>query len=101
MLRNRLYDFVEDICKYNNFTHEKTEEIQYITRVLMYEILKIIIIITVFSIFGYMKEIILIMFTLACVRPFTGGYHEYSHKRCLIATMTLAYFIILISKIVT
>mgnify|MGYP000314381397 CR=1 FL=1 len=41
---------------------------------------KIIIIITVFSIFGYMKEIILIMFTLACVRPFTGGYHEYSHK---------------------
>ena len=98
MLRNRLYDFVEDICKYNNFTHEKTEEIQYITRVLMYEILKIIIIITVFSIFGYMKEIILIMFTLACVRPFTGGYHEYSHKRCLIATMTLAYFIILISK---
>ena len=62
------------------------------------EILKIIIIITVFSILGYMKEIILIMFTLACVRPFTGGYHEYSHKRCLIATMTLAYFIILISK---
>ena len=41
MLRNRLYDFVEDICKYNNFTHEKTEEIQYIMRVLMYEILKI------------------------------------------------------------
>lgn len=39
MLRNRLYDFVEDICKYNNFTHEKTEEIQYIMRVLMYEIL--------------------------------------------------------------
>ena len=45
-----------------------------------------------------MKEVILIMFILACVRPFTGGYHEYSHKRCLIATMTLAYFIILISK---
>ena len=36
MLRNRLYDFVKDICKYNNFTHEKTEEIQYIMRVLMY-----------------------------------------------------------------
>ena len=45
-----------------------------------------------------MKEVILIMFTLACVRTFTGGYHEYSHKRCLIVTMTLAYFIILISK---
>ena len=45
-----------------------------------------------------MKEVILIMFILACVRPFTGGHHEYSHKRCLIATMTLAYFIILISK---
>ena len=51
MLRNRLCDFVKDICKYNNFTHEKTEEIHYIMRVLMYEILKIIIIITVFSIF--------------------------------------------------
>ena len=39
MFRNRLYDFVKDICKYNNFTREKTEEIQYIMRVLMYEIL--------------------------------------------------------------
>lgn len=42
MLRNRLYDFVKDICKYNNFTHEKTEEIQYIVNELNNKGMKII-----------------------------------------------------------
>lgn len=98
MLREKLDGFVEDICKYNNFTQDKTEEIQYVMRVLIYEVLKIIIIIAVFSIFGYLKEIILIMVTMICIKPFTGGYHETSQKRCLIATVTLSYFIILISK---
>lgn len=89
---------MEDICRYNNFTQDKTEEIQYIIRVLIYEILKMTIITIVFSVFGYWKEIILIMFTMTCVKPFTGGYHESSQKRCLIATTTLSIFIVLISK---
>ena len=38
-VKKSIIRLVKDICKYNNFTHEKTEEIQYIMRVLMYEIL--------------------------------------------------------------
>nr|WP_317331417.1 accessory gene regulator B family protein [uncultured Romboutsia sp.] len=98
MLRKKLDCFVEDICKYNNFTQDKTEEIQYVMRLMMYEALKIITIIIMFSIFGYLKEIVLIMFTMVCVKPFTGGYHETSQKRCLIATTTLCCLIILIAK---
>lgn len=90
--------FVEDICKYNNFTQEKTEEIQYVMRLMMYEILKIITIIIIFSMFGYFKEVVLIIFTMACVKPFTGGYHETSQKRCLIATTILCCLTILIAK---
>ena len=90
--------FVEDICKYNNFTQDKTEEIQYVMRLMMYEILKIITIIIMFSMLGSLKEVVLIMFTMVCVKPFTGGYHEISQKRCLIATTTLCYLIILIAQ---
>lgn len=98
MLREKMDSFIEDVCKYNNFTDDKTEEIQYTIRVLMYEILKIIIITIIFSVLGYWKEIILIMFTMICVKPFTGGYHETSQKKCLIATIILSLFIILISR---
>lgn len=98
MLKRKLSYFVDDICKYNNFTKDKTEEIQYVMRLMMYEILKIITIILIFSILGYLKEIVLIMFTMILVKPFTGGYHETSQKRCFIATIILSTFIIVISK---
>lgn len=98
MLEKKLNYFVEDICKYNNFTQDKTEEIQYVMKLMMYETLKIITIITIFSIFGYLKEISLVMLTMVCLKPFTGGYHETSQMRCLIATITLSCIIILISK---
>ena len=82
MLRKKLDYFVEDICKYNNFTQDKTEEIQYVMRVMMYEIFKIITIIIIFSMLGYFKEVVLIIFTMSRVKTFTGG-HETSQKRCL------------------
>ena len=98
MIRKKIDCFVEDICKYNNFTQEKTEEIQYVMRLMMYEMFKIIAIIIIFSMLGYFKEVVLIMFTMVCVKPFTGGYHETSQKRCLIATTTLCCLTILIAK---
>ena len=73
MLRKKLDYFVEDICKYNNFTQDKTEEIQYVMRVMMYEIVKIITMIIVFSMLGYFKEVVLIIFTMSRVKTFTGG----------------------------
>lgn len=82
MLRKKLDYFVEDICKYNNFTQDKTEEIHYVMRVMMYEIVKIITMIIVFSMLGYFKEVVLIIFTMSRVKTFTGG-HETSQKRCL------------------
>ncbi|MBC5996795.1 accessory regulator AgrB [Romboutsia ilealis] len=98
MLRKKLDHFVEEICKYNNFTQDKTEEIQYVMRLMMYEVLKIITIIIMFSILGYSKEVVLIIFTMICVKPFTGGYHETSQKRCLIATTMLCCLTILMAK---
>ncbi|MGL4800941.1 accessory gene regulator B family protein [Paraclostridium dentum] len=98
MLEKKLNYFVEDICKHNNFTEDKTNEIQYVMKVLMYEAIKFMIIIALFSTFGYFKEILLIVFTMSLVKPFTGGYHETSQKRCFIATVILSCFIIAISK---
>lgn len=98
MLIKKLNDFVEDICKYNNFSQDKTEEIQYVMRLMMFEAIKISIIIVLFSTLGYFKEIITIMLVMSFIKPFTGGYHEPSQKRCLVATIIVSGFIILISQ---
>lgn len=66
-------DFVENICKYNKFPDEQTEEIKYIMRIISLELIKLLVVIILFSIFGYTKEILLVVGVMICTRPFTGG----------------------------
>lgn len=98
MMMKKFDDFVESICKYNKFPDEQTEEIKYIMRVTSLEIIKILITIILFSLFGYTKEILLVVGVMTCTKPFTGGYHESSQKRCLVATIILSLFIIILSE---
>ncbi|GAA0105225.1 hypothetical protein UT300013_18490 [Paraclostridium sordellii] len=98
MMMKKFDDFVESICKYNKFPDEQTEEIKYIMRIISLELIKLLIVIILFSIFGYTKEILLVVGVMICTRPFTGGYHESSQKRCLVATTILSVFIIILSE---
>ncbi|MDU7967965.1 MAG: accessory gene regulator B family protein [Paeniclostridium sordellii] len=98
MMMKKFDDFVESICKYNKFPDEQTEEIKYIMRIISLELIKLLVVIILFSIFGYTKEILLVVGVMICTRPFTGGYHESSQKRCLVATTILSLLIIILSE---
>ncbi|CEQ02852.1 accessory gene regulator B superfamily [[Clostridium] sordellii] len=98
MMMKKFDNFVESICKYNKFPDEQTEEIKYIMRIISLELIKLLLVIILFSVFGYSKEILLVVGVMICTRPFTGGYHESSQKRCLVATIILSLLIIILSE---
>ena len=91
---NIIEKFVRSIAIYNNFTDEQTEEIEYTLKVISYELIKIIAIIFIFSLFGYLKESLTILFVMSITKPFIGGYHEDRQIKCFIATLILVAIII-------
>lgn len=90
---------INDLSKYNNYTKEQQEQMEYTLRVLSYELIKGIIIIIIFSCFGYLKEAILTLGVMSITKPFIGGYHEDSQTKCFIATLILTLSIILLSNV--
>ncbi|MCR8744570.1 accessory gene regulator B family protein [Romboutsia lituseburensis] len=98
MIRNKIKNFTEDICEYNGYSKQQQEEIEYTLRIFIFEILKILIIVGLFSVIGYFKEIVFIIITMSLTKPFTGGYHESSQLKCLIATMIIFLIIIILAK---
>lgn len=89
---------VKDLARCNNYDEAQQEQMLYILRILMYELIKLIIILILFSCFGYFKESILIMIFMMTTKPFTGGYHEDSQVRCFLATIIIITLIIILSK---
>lgn len=94
----KIDSYIEDICKYNNFSKNKTEEIKYVMNVMVLETIKMLTIISLYSFFGYTKEILLIVLVMVAIKPFTGGYHEDSQKKCFIYTLFLCLLIIILYK---
>lgn len=90
--------FVKDLSKYNKYSEVQQEQIQYVLKVLIYELSKLIIILTIFSWLGYFKECVLIIIFMIMTKPFTGGYHEDNQIRCFIATCIITILIIILSK---
>lgn len=94
MLGKIIEKFVGDICKYNSFSKEQEEQINYSLKTILYEIIKFIFIIIIFSFLGYFKETALVLLVMILTKPFIGGYHEDTQLRCFIATVVLVFFII-------
>lgn len=89
--------FVASIAIYNNYTNEQKEEIEYTLKIMVYELIKILLIITIFYLVGYLKESLMILFVMSITKPFIGGYHEDSQVKCFIATAILVAVIIHLS----
>ena len=98
MIESLIYKFIENIGKYNNYTYEQMEQVKYSIKVIIYEALKIIFTILFFSMFGFFKESIIIIFIMSTTKPFIGGYHEYTQIKCFLVTLLLVFFIIYLSK---
>ncbi len=97
MIRSLIKRFVNDIGEYNNFDQDKKEEIEYSLLITTFEIIKMIILIILFSSLGFFKEITLIIIVMTFTKPFIGGYHEDTQVKCLISTIIIASVIIYLS----
>ncbi|MBO3446279.1 accessory gene regulator B family protein [Clostridium sp. CCUG 7971] len=97
MVRNLIKKITDDIGNHNNFSKEKKEEIEYSLLITVFEIIKIIIIISLFSILGYFKEIIVIMIVMSFTKPFIGGYHEDTQVKCLVSSIIISSMILYLS----
>ena len=96
MLENLINKVVEDLAKYNNYTIEEVEIAKYTLKVILYEIIKILLIVFIFSFLGYFKESLLIIFIMSVTKPFIGGYHEDTQIKCFIVTLLLVALIIIL-----
>lgn len=94
MLEKLVYKFVDSIGEYNNFNNEQIEQSKYALKVMVYEIIKFLLIICIFSLLGYFKESLLIIFVMSIIKPFIGGYHEDTQIKCFVATLILVGLII-------
>ena len=70
----------EDKC-----TSEEIEEMEYVLRVMIYEVLKTVGMILVFWLAGYFVESIIILTVMCLTKAYIGGFHEDTQMRCFIA----------------
>ena len=96
MIEKLIYRFVDSLSEYNNYNEDQVEQIKYSLKVIVYELIKIILLITIFSILGYFKESLLILFIMSITKPFIGGYHEDTQLKCFTATLILIVIIIIL-----
>ena len=96
MIEKLIYRFVDSLSEYNNYNEEQVEQIKYSLKVIVYELIKIILLIIIFSILGYFKESLLILFIMSITKPFIGGYHEDTQLKCFTATLILIVIIIIL-----
>lgn len=98
MIEKLIYKFVDNIGEFNNFDNTQLEQAKYTFKVLIYEVTKLIILTIIFSLFGYFREIITILFIMSITKPFIGGYHEDTQLKCFMATLIISIGIIILMK---
>ena len=96
MIRKISHKIIQYISE-NNYTYEEKEEMEYILNTIIFESLKILFTVIIFSLLGYFKESLIIVSIMAVTKPYTGGYHEDSQLKCFLATMLLTAGIIFMS----
>lgn len=94
MIEKLVYNLVNSIGKYNDFSDEQIEQCDYALKAIVYEIVKFLLVIFTFFLLGYFKESLLIIFIMAITKPFIGGYHEDTQVKCFIATLIIVVLII-------
>ena len=75
MVRKISKKVVEFVAQ-DNYTKEEKEEMDYVLRTILFESIKLISTIVIFSILGYFIESVIIISIMSLTKPFIGGYHE-------------------------
>lgn len=97
MVKNISKKIINSISVSEKYSKDELEQMEYVLRVLLYESIKMLLLVAIFSAFGYFKEIIIIEVIMCTVKPFIGGYHEHTQIKCFTATVIIALGILILS----
>jgi accessory gene regulator B len=97
MIRYISKKIVNSIAINEKYSEDELEQMEYALVTILFETIKIISAIIIFSLFGYFKEMILIQVIMCAVKPFIGGYHEETQIKCFITTMLSITGILILS----
>jgi accessory gene regulator B len=96
-LRKALKIFANYISRMNQHTKDEEEQIEYVLRIIVFETLKIIGVISTFSLIGYSTQVIVAILAMIISKPFIGGLHEDNQVKCFIATLIIIGSVIYLS----
>lgn len=88
---------INSISANEKYDGNQLEQMEYTLKILLNELIKMLLIIVVFSVLGYFREIIIIIVVMCAIKPFIGGYHEDTQIKCFIATTIIASAILILS----
>jgi accessory gene regulator B len=88
-LRKLIKSFAGYISTQNGYTEELEEQIEYALRITIFETLKILGVVIIFSILGHPVEAITAVAAMSIIRPFIGGYHEDTQLKCFAAVLVI------------
>lgn len=97
MDRNLLKKIIREIGIKSRYTKEEEEQVEYVVRVFLFEIVKIILLLVLFLITGYLKEGFVVLICMIITKPFIGGYHEETQIKCFFSTLIITSMIIILS----
>lgn len=85
----------------NNYNKDQREQIEYAMKTILFETLKLLGVVIIFSALGYPIQVLVSAVTTAIIRPFIGGYHEDKQIMCFITTLVISGSIVYLSVNVT
>ncbi|AWK49811.1 accessory regulator AgrB [Clostridium beijerinckii] len=97
MVRSVSKKIINSIATNENYSKDELEQMEYALKTILFESIKMTCSIIIFSLFGYFKEVTIILAIMCVTKPFIGGYHEDSQIKCFIATMLLTAGILILS----
>jgi len=97
MVKNISKKIINSIATNDKYSKDELEQMEYALITVLFESIKIILVIIIFSLFGYFKEIIITQGIMFLVKPFIGGYHEETQIKCFITSMLSITGILILS----
>ena len=97
MVKNISKRMINSISANDNYSKDELEQMEYALVTILFELIKMISLIIIFSLFGYFNEVMIIAGIMCVVKPFIGGYHEETQIKCFIATLLLTTGILILS----
>ena len=97
MVKSICKKIINSLAKDDNYSKDELEQMEYTLVTISFELIKMILLIIIFSLFGYLNEAIIITGIMCIVKPFIGGYHEETQIKCFIATVLLTAGILTLS----